>query len=380
MQPALDERIVLAWNGRDVDGGGDAMLDFLRARKTREIWVVKHSLLRNESELGHHTIDTYRLGVHSGKRGVKGPFFPPATFPLDLVLPKLDGVPVDRWIGFTNLQVARGEWHRRRHGVGKLVYVCVDFSGDRFGDSVVTKAYDFMDRRACLAADEIWPISEVSHEARMRRLNITPKARVHVLPMGAWLERTPHVTSENYARKRLVYIGALIEKQGLRGTIEALALLSKDYELEVYGRGAYEAALKECAEKAGVAERVHFRGFISDHKQLERVLADSTLALACYVPDIASFSKYADPAKLKAYLAAGLPIVLTDVSPNAKELAGTAGAELTEYAPEKIAAAITRCMVSEDAWWKRSRAAHMYMQAFDWNLLFKDAFQLKDEP
>lgn len=354
------------------------MLDFLRERRTREIWVIKHSLLANESELGHHTLDTYRSGVHGDKRTAKAPFFPPATYPLDLVLPKVEGVFVDRWIGCTNLQVARGAWHRRWHGVGKLVYLCVDFSGDRFGDSMATRAFDYVDRLACLAADEIWPISQASHDARMRRLNITPKARVHVLPMGAWLDRTPHVAEENHARKRLVYIGALVEKQGLRATIEALALLGQDYELDVYGRGVYEAALKECAEKAGVATRVHFRGFLSDHKQLERVLADSTLALACYIPDIASFSKYADPAKLKAYLAAGLPIVLTDVSPNAKELAEKAGAELTEYAPEKIAAAITRCMQSEEAWWKRSRAAHTYMQAFDWNFLFCEAFQLEN--
>ncbi|MER3412409.1 MAG: hypothetical protein C4305_09030, partial [Thermoleophilia bacterium] len=66
---------------------------------------------------------------------------------------------------------------------------------------------------------------------------------------------------------------------------------------------------------------------------------------------------YADPGKLKAYLAAGLPIVMTEVPPNASELASKAGAEIVSFDENALAKGIASVLNSPVEWRARRRAA-----------------------
>ena len=106
---------------------------------------------------------------------------------------------------------------------------------------------------------------------------------------------------------------------------------------------------------------------------VERILARASVAVAPYPPAEATYTRFADPGKLKAYLAAGLPIVLTDVPPNARELEREAGAEIVPYDAAAIAAAIERALASPENWRRRHEAALAYAKRFDWDVLLADA-------
>jgi glycosyltransferase involved in cell wall biosynthesis len=105
---------------------------------------------------------------------------------------------------------------------------------------------------------------------------------------------------------------------------------------------------------------------------VERVLADGAIAVAPYRPDDTSFTQYADPGKLKAYLAAGLPVVLTPVPPNAETLAREAGAELVAYDAGALARAISSGLEDAGRWQERRGAALSYIRRFDWEVLLSD--------
>jgi glycosyltransferase involved in cell wall biosynthesis len=112
---------------------------------------------------------------------------------------------------------------------------------------------------------------------------------------------------------------------------------------------------------------------VPDHRDVERLLAGSSLAVAPYEPSDTTFTRHADPGKLKAYLAAGLPTILTDVPPNAHELAEDAGAKLVPYDSAAIADAIVGALAAPDRWRERSARARSYMRRFDWSVLLHDA-------
>jgi glycosyltransferase involved in cell wall biosynthesis len=114
---------------------------------------------------------------------------------------------------------------------------------------------------------------------------------------------------------------------------------------------------------------VRFAGFLSDHRDVERFVASASVAVAPYDTEVESFTRYADPSKLRSYTAAGVPVVLTDVPPNAGELAAEAGAEIVPFTAEGIAAGIERALASPDEWRLRREAALGYSRRFDWSAI-----------
>jgi glycosyltransferase involved in cell wall biosynthesis len=152
--------------------------------------------------------------------------------------------------------------------------------------------------------------------------------------------------------------------------LEALALLQErgvDFVADIAGRGPMEGELREQAAVAGLDGRLRFHGFIADHAKLDALVASGSVALAPYADDPDSFTRFADPSKLKTYLAAGVPIVTTDVPPTAHELAEHAGAEVVAYDAAAFADAIERALGSEEQWRERRAASLSYARAFDWN-------------
>jgi glycosyltransferase involved in cell wall biosynthesis len=90
---------------------------------------------------------------------------------------------------------------------------------------------------------------------------------------------------------------------------------------------------------------------------------------------VESFTRFADPSKLKSYVAAGLPILVTDVPPNAAELERDGGAEIVPDDPGEFAAAIERLLSDRTAWAARREAALGYARQFDWNNIVETALK-----
>lgn len=259
-----------------------------------------------------------------------------------------------------------------------VVLWSVDFTPDRFGeDALLTRVYDRLDRFACRHADARVELSPRARDARDARLGLGTATPVHVVPMGAWLTRTPVVPTDGIEARRIVFLGHLTEGRGTTALLDALALLRTrglPLDLDVIGDGDQLPSLKRQTTRLGLAEAVRFHGYVADHREVERLLADGSVAAAPYLAEESSFTRWADPGKLKAYLAAGLPIVLTDVSPNAQELSREAGAEIVGHTPDELAAGIERVLASSEIWRERRDRALDYVRRFDWPNLFSELF------
>jgi glycosyltransferase involved in cell wall biosynthesis len=374
-RPIRDSTFALVANGYGDSPPAGPFREYLMERGAQRVTTIFHPL--NLDSDPHHTITAYDAGGRVHTRAVRLPSRPPHTYPLDFLVPPWPET-VDGWFGFNNLACARGLVARRMRRAGRVVYWAIDFVPDRFGPGLLTRAYDTLDRWCCLHADAWFDLTEAALEGRAWRHGLTPGtgAATRVVPIGAWLDRLPTVSADGWRRRRVVYTGHLVPRQGVKTLMEALALLAGrgvGFEARIGGRGPLEAELREAASGAALDGRVSFPGFFPDHRQVEAFLAESSVAVAPYDTSPDSFSRFADPSKLKSYIAAGLPTITTDVPPNAAELARHAGTDVVPFDPAALADAIERALDSPEEWAARRAAALEYAQRFDWARIFDGA-------
>jgi glycosyltransferase involved in cell wall biosynthesis len=368
LKPVSESTFAIAWNGATDTPPASSVREYLLRRGARRLTTIQHPLEPEDG--GGHRFVVYEHGRETGRRTLRIPFRPPFTYVLDPLLPPWPPS-ADVWIAFNNLMSARGLVQRSLGRAGKVVYWPIDFVPDRFGTGLVTRAYDAVDAYCCRHVDLRFEVTRAALDARSARHRLDPAeaAPAEVLPIGAWSSRAPVAPEDGWRRRRVVFAGHLVERQGVAMLLDALAVLAGrgvDFTAAIAGHGPQLDELVARASQLAIDDRVEFVGFIGDPRELERFVASGTVAAAPYDTAPDSFSRFADPGKLRVYTAGGLPVVLTDVPPNASELAADGGAELVPYTPEGIAAGIARALDSPDEWQKRREAALAYAKRFDW--------------
>lgn len=134
------------------------------------------------------------------------------------------------------------------------------------------------------------------------------------------------------------FTGSLRPWHGLDVALEALAGLPERVHLVVAGTGELRTDLAGRAEALGVAGRVHWLGHLA-HDRVPQMLAACDLALAPY-PRLTSFGF--SPLKLYEYLAAGVPVVASDIGQIREVLQeGRWGTLVTPGDPAALARALT---------------------------------------
>lgn len=363
--PRIDESTFTIVSNGHVDGPAHAFRDHLVTRGAASVRTILHPLLPDEG--GLHEVTVWERGERRSVRRLRLPSRPPLTYPLDLLVPPR--IPrADAWFGFNALACVAGLVPRR---AGTVVYWCVDYADERFGAGLLTRAFNAVDGYCCRHADARFELSEAARGARDYRHGGRKLAPAHVVPMGAWLDRVPTTPEDGNTARRVVFLGHLVERQGVSTLLAALASLDRSVGADVIGRGPLLDPLRDEAARLGIGERVTFHGYVPRHEHVEALLAAASVGVAPYEP--ASFTRYADPGKLKSYLAAGLPIVTTDVPPNARELEQAGAAAIADGSPEGLAVAIRRVLDSPEKWRGRRAASLSLARRYDWPVIFDDA-------
>ncbi len=229
---------------------------------------------------------------------------------------------VDGWFGFNSLAAARGLWPVERAAEpDTVVYWCVDFVPDRFGRGPITRAYDALDRLCCRRADARFELSQAALEGTRRRHGIPAgrarpgagRADGRLAGPRADDDREGHTSP---SRRLPRPPGAAAGRRAAPRSARA----ARRVEGDVIGRGPLEQELRDEAERLG-SRTVRFHGFVEDYREVERLLARASIAVAPYEPDPETRSRASRTrASSRDTSAAGLPILLTDVPPNARDL------------------------------------------------------------
>jgi glycosyltransferase involved in cell wall biosynthesis len=143
-----------------------------------------------------------------------------------------------------------------------------------------------------------------------------------------------------------VFTGTLRAWHGVEHAVAALPMLPADLRLVVVGDGPAAPELVEQAERLGVAERLVMTGRLP-HAEAVAVLRSADVGLAPY-PDSGDFAF--SPLKVFEYLAAGLPVVASDLG-QLRDILGrhASGRLATPGDPVALAAAVRAVLTDPEA-------------------------------
>lgn len=287
----------------------------------------------------------------------------------------------DLFIGVDALNCVSGIVSKLFNHKSRVIFYVIDWSPKRFDNKILNGLYHLTDRLAALCADETWNQSEAIDQGRWygpfwTQVGKRAQRRVKIVP-NAVASMDLDIDAKDRLPYRLVFLGHLLEKQGLQLVIKALPQIASsfdDVDLVVIGSGPYQPTLEELSTAVGVGDRVQFLGYVEDEAEVLKILASASCGLAPYLASEQSFTKFADPGKLKNYLATGLPIVMTRVPFNAAQLENSDCAIVVEDSSGRIADGVC-ILLAEDVERRRYRRekAFEFMKGLDWDSVFAKA-------
>lgn len=233
--------------------------------------------------------------------------------------------PFDLFIGFEAINALSGVMLRRLGRVKKVVYYVSDYSPIRYASFWFNALYLWLDRQACMRADVIWDVSKAMMPARIA-VGLDPNKSAPVLhvPNALYSKQIQALPFSKIKKHSLLFLGTLGFENGPDIAVEATAIVIKkipDIQLHIIGGNEpNEERLRGLAREFGISKNVIFHGFINDREKTSALARTFQLALAPYKNIEGSARKYGDATKIRAYAAAGLPVITTCVPPLGKDI------------------------------------------------------------
>lgn len=262
--------------------------------------------------------------------------------------------------------------------VNKVIYYTIDYVPKRFENRILNNIYHFLDRFAVAYSDSVWNLSSIMVGEREKGgVDIKYREKQIVVPVGTE-SGVKQIPFEKIKRFHVAHMGHLIKKQGVQLLIEAIPEIVKQipqFHVEIIGGGDYEAELKKLADKLSVSNHLTFYGFIEDLGEVEKLLSYCAFGIATYVDSEDNYVRYTDPGKVKAYLTAGLPVIITKVPDIALEIERRKCGVAIDYDKHQLANAIIKILSNENTLIDYRKNAYQMGKEYRWDKVFDKAFE-----
>ena len=317
----------------------------------KSVCTVSHPLDRRSK-----AVTAYRLFIDGKLQKStisRRPHKPPFTHILDFVYP-VKHIRGDVWIAFNPVQAAIARLRMNRKAL--LVHWAIDFVPQKSMNRFINYCYRSLERFMFRRVDVQVENSRAALEMRQKLLGQKPAYQA-IAPIGVFESDFVAPFLDRLNTPKVVYFGSIDERNDARFVAEvARQLCNADSAISFHfvGSGPLEEMMKDLLSDLVEGHRIVFHGFVRDQAVITKILGECAVAIAPFLDDDKQFTKYADPQKIKYYLAAGLPIFLTDVPPNAQDLAERAGCTLlTKQVGAKMWAEPILLLTKSPAEWSR---------------------------
>lgn len=283
----------------------------------------------------------------------------------------------DYFVGVNNFNAVSGYIMKLFGRVQKIIFYTIDYIPQRFENNFLNSVYHFLDEFAIKKSDKVWNLSPIMVKEREKK-GVDKKYREKqiVVPIGTDVHKKP-LSSKKRDNYKIVFMGHLREGQGVEMLIDAMVDVVRKIpkaHLMVIGGGSLENSLKNQVKRLKLDTNVEFTGFVEEFSDVQSLLSDSYVAIAPYVDDSKTYTRYTDPGKPKDYLAAGIPVIITKVPQVALEIERNRCGVAISYRKKELIKAIIKLLEDKELSSSFRKNALKMAEKYRWDTIFNDAF------
>jgi len=228
----------------------------------------------------------------------------------------------DLFFGSNNLNAFVGILLKSIGMVKKVIYFTPDYSHHRFKSRFLSQLWHRLDKFCVKRSNITWDSSiymEVDYMVREREKRGYPvEWRNKQIAMPDGTDPVEPMAFEDINRYQIGFVGHLKKGMGVDLLIDIFPELVEavpEVNLLIIGSGPIEEELKRKAKGKG---NITFTGFMGDIDEVYNLLKMCAIGVAPYEPN--TISQYTDSGKVRNYLTAGIPMVVTKVAPMSHEI------------------------------------------------------------
>jgi len=283
----------------------------------------------------------------------------------------------DYFIGVNNFNAFSGYLLRLIGNVKEVIFYTIDYIPKRFKNEFTNSIYHWLDRFTLSKSNKVWNLSSIMTDEREKR-GVSQKYREKqiVVPIGTDISDSPQRINK-IDRYRIVFMGHLRQGQGVEMLISSMkdiVTLIPKANLLIVGGGPLETKLKDLVKQLRLEKSINFSGFVEKFSDVQELLNSSAIAVAPYVDDGSTYTRYTDPGKPKDYLASGLPVVITKVPQVAIEIEKNKCGFAINYDKKELVKALIKLLEDDDLLVSFRRNALKMAKKYEWKKIFDDAF------
>lgn len=310
----------------------DELVDYLNKNLANNVIHIRHSFSDAKDRCSYYSFYKKGILVEEIKTKDYKNYAEPIIYLKELYFTlkwvKRDFSNIDVYIGMDGLCTFFGFLLKKIINIEKIIFWAMDFVPyERFHNKIKNFTYHLINKFSYRNSDEMWDLSPRMVEAREKEIGFSREAyKLHrVVPYGMVLDRLVTYDYEDCEKNTLVFMGHLLEKQGVQLVIRAIPEILKNkanFVFKIIGDGEYKNSLIKLSRELNVEKYCNFMGKIpnTEIRKLENEVARSCLSIAPYIKELDKWTYYADPGKVKTYLACGVPVLLTEIPWNAKDI------------------------------------------------------------
>lgn len=180
----------------------------------------------------------------------------------------------------------------------------------RFSNPLLNNLYQLLDKFSARKSDVNWALSKIMLDIR-RKQGIS-EDRLIWMPASVPVSSVKRLMKPKYTN-RIVFLGVVNEKNGAHIMVDIMKEVVKkipNAQLDVIGNGDLDEQVKKEIKQNEMQKSIRLLG-VKTFEEFCKILTNYSVGIAPYLDRLDTLTARSDSMKMRVYLAAGLPVVIT---------------------------------------------------------------------